>query len=258
MINHTFVICAYKESPYLEACIRSLKAQKHKSAIMIYTSTPNALISGLAEKYDLPLVIGDGKGIGSDWNQALKQITTEYATIAHQDDVYFSSYSEEILAAMEKQPQSIIGFSDYVEIVGGSVIPQNINLKIKKILLQPIRMAKNSRLFRRLSLSLGSAICCPAVTYHWSRLKDFEFDPDWKVDLDWEAWERLSRQTGAFCYVPEKLMGHRIHEASETTNCIENNVRTQEDLKMLERFWPKKIARLIMRFYVKSQKTNQV
>ena len=24
---HTFAICAYKESPYLEACIRSLKGQ---------------------------------------------------------------------------------------------------------------------------------------------------------------------------------------------------------------------------------------
>ena len=30
-IKHTFVICAYKESPYLEECIKSLKHQKTKS-----------------------------------------------------------------------------------------------------------------------------------------------------------------------------------------------------------------------------------
>lgn len=39
--KHTFVICAYKESPYLEACIRSLKKQTVASAICLATSTPS-------------------------------------------------------------------------------------------------------------------------------------------------------------------------------------------------------------------------
>ena len=46
---HTFVICAYKESPYLEECIKSLKKQTLKSEIIISTSTPNDLIKKLAE-----------------------------------------------------------------------------------------------------------------------------------------------------------------------------------------------------------------
>ena len=37
---HTFVICAYGESPYLEACIRSLLSQTEKSRILCATSTP--------------------------------------------------------------------------------------------------------------------------------------------------------------------------------------------------------------------------
>ena len=46
--NHTFVICAYKESPYLEECIQSLMNQRIKSNVIITTSTPNVYIERLA------------------------------------------------------------------------------------------------------------------------------------------------------------------------------------------------------------------
>ena len=42
--DHTFVICAYKESKYLKNCIRSLENQTVKSHILIATSTGNAYI----------------------------------------------------------------------------------------------------------------------------------------------------------------------------------------------------------------------
>ena len=38
-ITH-FAVCAYKESPYLESCIKSLVNQKVKSNIIVCTSTP--------------------------------------------------------------------------------------------------------------------------------------------------------------------------------------------------------------------------
>ena len=43
-MKHTFVICAYKESEFLEECILSLKKQSIKSEILIATSTPNKYI----------------------------------------------------------------------------------------------------------------------------------------------------------------------------------------------------------------------
>ena len=49
MNDHTFAICAYKESPYLEECIKSLKNQTIKSNILIATSTPNDYIKGIAD-----------------------------------------------------------------------------------------------------------------------------------------------------------------------------------------------------------------
>ena len=42
--NHTFAICAYKESPFLEECIQSLLGQTIPSTIIIVTSTDNAYI----------------------------------------------------------------------------------------------------------------------------------------------------------------------------------------------------------------------
>ena len=55
--NHTFVICAYKESRYLEDCIISLTQQTIESKIIISTSTPNTHIKKLAEKYKIELFV---------------------------------------------------------------------------------------------------------------------------------------------------------------------------------------------------------
>lgn len=60
--EHTFVICAYKESPFLEKCIKSLKKQTAESEIIMVTSTPNQHISGLSESYNLPLFVNEGQG----------------------------------------------------------------------------------------------------------------------------------------------------------------------------------------------------
>ena len=84
---HTFVICAYKESPYLDECIASLKNQSVKSEIIIVTHTPCDYISDMAAKYDLTLFVNEGEGgITQDWNFGLSKVKTRFATIAHQDD----------------------------------------------------------------------------------------------------------------------------------------------------------------------------
>ena len=53
--NHTFVICAYKKSEFLEDCIQSLMNQTVKTNIIISTSTPNSYINDMAEKYKIPV-----------------------------------------------------------------------------------------------------------------------------------------------------------------------------------------------------------
>ena len=53
-------------------------------------------------------------------------------------------------------------------------------------------------------------------------------------------------------------MGHRIHNESETTAAIGDNKRTKEEFEMFCKFWPKSIARIILKQYAKSQKFNQL
>lgn len=257
MFKHTFAVCAYKKSPFLEECIKSLLNQTVKSNIIIATSTPNDYINLIAEKYNLKVFVHDGGGIASDWNFALNCAGSRYCTLAHQDDVYLPNYWAACQKALERCGRPLIAFTDYREIAEGSVLPLNLNLKVKELLLFPLRLFGGSRFVRRRILSFGSAICCPSVTYNLEALRDFRFDPSMTVSLDWDAWERISRLRGSFCYLPRPLMWHRIHAFSETTHAIQDNRRSDEDLKMLRRFWGNIPAMMIFRFYSKSQRTNR-
>lgn len=260
-MKHTFAICAYKESKYLEECILSLKRQTGESEIIMATSTPNAYIKGLAEKYNIPLFINEGEGgITQDWNFALSHVTTKYATIAHQDDTYEPNYARTVVKEMEKSKRPLIAFTDYYEIRNGQQVYDTKMLKIKRIMLAPlkIKLFRNSKFVRRRSLSLGDAICCPSVCMCLDNVERPIFHNKYRSCEDWEAWEKISRLKGAFVYVAKPLMSHRIHEESATTAIIKDNARVQENYEMYCKFWPGFIAKIINRAYTKSEKSNEL
>ncbi len=254
--KHTFVLCAYGESPYLEECIASLCAQSEGSRILLSTATPNALISSLAEKYALPLFINEGeKGISADWNFGVSHAETPFVTIAHQDDVYEPTYAERILSAMEKK-NTLLAFTDYFEIREKERVYQNKLLSVKRKMNALLGAFPSSRFVRRRVLSLGNSLCCPAVTYRTDLFKNFSFDAKYRFVCDWDAWERLSRLKGAFRYIKEPLMGHRIHESSATTEITNSSLRAEEEKEMFSRFHPAFIVKLLMRSYAKSADSN--
>ena len=260
-MEHSFVICAYKESPYLEDCILSLKGQIVQSEILMVTSTPNKHISALAEKYQIPLFINEGEsGITQDWNFGYSKAQTKYITIAHQDDVYCAAYTQQILEKLHNEPEALIAFTDYGELRNGKEVRTNTNLKIKRVLLAPLRMKmfQKNNVVKHFVLSLGNPICCPSVTFHRELLPDQVFVNHFRSNEDWEAWEKIARREGAFVFVPEILMYHRIHEGSETTAIIGDNSRSAEDLEMFRKFWPDPIAGLLTKIYSKSEKSNRL
>ena len=254
--QHTWVICAYGESEYLEACIKSLKKQTLPSRIICYSSTPLQSIQELCKHYEIPFYTKEGGGIGKDWNNALSFVETNYATIAHQDDYYEPEYTEKVMDKLEKDSHALIGYSDYFEEKDGLRVPANTNLKIKTVMLKLMNLFPASHFWRNRVLAFGNPICCPAVTYNLANLKDFYFDEKMRVSLDWYAWYRISAYQGRFVYVADKLMCHRIHQESETSKTIADNTRSQEDLYMYELFWPKWVSKLLMSQYVKSQNSN--
>lgn len=258
---HTFAVCAYKESPYLEACIRSLLDQTVPSDILIATSTPNAFISEIADRYQIPLYVNEGEGgITQDWNFAYTRTRSKYVTIAHQDDVYEPDYLAHALEKLEASDRPLIFFSDYFEIRNGERTYQNRLLQIKRLMLLPIRLpgAERSKWIRRRILSFGSPICCPSVTFAKENLPYVVFRHGFRACEDWEAWEMISRLRGDFLYSPEPLMGHRIHEESETSAIIGDHMRTEEEYTMYRKFWPAPIAGLLNREYAKAQSSNHL
>lgn len=257
---HSFVICAYKESQYLEECILSLKNQSVISNIIMETSTPNEHIKALAEKYEIPLYINPHGGITQDWNFGLSKVETKYATIAHQDDVYESTYAEEILDAFEEAKRPLIAFSDYGELREGKRISDTQMLNIKRLMLSPLRIKafKGSKFIRRRILSLGDPISCPAVSFNLEILERPIFKDGFRSCEDWEAWEMISRLDGEFLFVPEVLMYHRIHEESATTAIIQDNARVEENYIMYRKFWPAPIARLLNGTYTKAEDSNKL
>ncbi len=257
--NHTFVVCAYKESPYLEACIQSLVLQTVKSNIEIYTSTPNEYIFNIGKKYHVPVYINEkaGGGIQADWNYAYNHAKTDYVTVAHQDDIYDKNYVKAFLHCSKKYDDWTIFFTDYTPIKHGHSDKRDANSIIRRMLRMPVKNRKKAdKKWRKKSiLCLGNAIVCPLVTYNKKLLGDTVFTSDYGFNLDWDTFLKLAERPGRFLYMDMVLGHYRVHNEATSKDFIVNHNREIEDRSMFEKFWPKWIVNVIMLFYRYAYKT---
>lgn len=253
--SHTFAVLAYKQSPYLEECITSLKAQTVASRIIIATSTPSTFITALSERYGIPVVANErSEGIAADWSFAYNSCESDYVTLAHQDDVYASGYTEECLAAARRNPDNLIVFTDSSELVDGRTRRHSSNLLVKKAISGFFYLGRerlDGPFFKKRLLSFGNPISCPTVMFHRQRIGQFEFARDLSYNLDWEAWIRLSQQEGGFVYVKKNLVSHRIHRDSTLVKGTADGNRKNEDALMFQRFWPSPIAIPLSFLYIR-------
>lgn len=250
--KHTFAICAYQESKYLEDCIKSLLNQTILTNYLIITSTPNKHIQSLAKKYKIPYYVRKGESdIQDDWNFAYNQSETELVTIAHQDDLYEPDYVKYILSNYDKK--ILMYNTDYVPYKNG-VGTSDSNSKIKRILkvFTKSKFFARFKFFKVISLAFGNSINCPSVTYNKKLLGDSVFTSKLKFCLDWDTFLKIARKKGISLYIPRKLVKYRIHDAATTKKFILDNKRQEEDLAMFRKIWPNWIAKLIMKFYTKS------
>lgn len=256
---HTFAICAYKESPYLEECVASLAGQTVRSNMFISTSTDNAYIRGIANKYQLPVYINEGKGDMQDnWNFAYSKAETPFVTVCHQDDYYMPEFAKYTLAAIEKIPRIIMLHTNYYDVVDGKTLPANMNKKIKTFLnfLVRFQFFAKHRFFRKLALSFGNSICCPSVTYNREIAGPAPFHSELAMAVDWDLFYTLADKKGTFVYHKQPLTVKRLHRESGTNETIQNGARYRDDVTMFSRIWPKPIASVIVRLYKKSYEVN--
>jgi GT2 family glycosyltransferase len=253
MGEHTFVILAYKESEFLKPCIESLKAQSEPSTIILSTSTPSPFLEEICRDYSIPMRINEGEsGIAGDWNFAYQLASTKYVTLAHQDDIYEPTYTEELLACARERHDTLFVFCDSYEIIRGRRTDVTPNLFVKRVLRTISFLHQRhvlSTFRKRLLFALGNPIPCPSVMFNASFVREFRFLNDYSINLDWDAWYRMTSLSGSIACVPRNLLGHRLHAQSETTAGIGDSRRLNEDRDMFARIWPALVARFLARVY---------
>jgi hypothetical protein len=259
---HTFVIPAYLATPSLGALIDSLGAQVGtRSEILLATSTPSAELDALAKRYMLPLRINPQHvDIASDWNFALSLATTEFVTLAHQDDLYGRDYCSRLSGELRAHSGALLAFCDYSEHSPGGERETNLNLHIKRALCRRAfgsRECITATRDKMRLLSLGNPICCPSVMFNRCALPDFRFPDGFLTNLDWMAWLELARRPGGFVYVREKLVSKGIHGGSETTATISSHARQREDRALFGALWPRPIAFTLASIYRLGYRANR-
>lgn len=257
--NHTFVVCAYKESAYLERCVRSLLRQTIQTNIIMVTSTPNEHIRAVARRHNILLLVREGESdICRDWNFACRAAKTDWVTVAHQDDCYHKRYVETLIRKRRENERASLFITDYLPIKHGKV-SVDANCILRKLLKWPLRIEFLGRLkgVRRMTLSFGNSICCPAVTYNLKMTGYPVFTSKLKYNLDWDTFLKYAGMDAPFLYVPEPLTYYRIHKASTSAKFIANDGREREDRIMFGRFWPEWFVKILMIFYKKAYKTYE-
>lgn len=253
----TIVICAYKECKYLEDSILSVLRQSVKSNVVISTSTPNEFISGLAEKYSLPIWVNDDGGHAKDYNFAINKTETAICIMAHQDDLIHEDFVKLSLEGINSAKRPIIAFTNYKEMHDEKLDERDSKMVlIKRLMLIPMcnKWFRGTKMGKWLCLCMGDPITHPSVTYVKSEMPEDCFREQYKSAMDWDLWQRLSKQDGEFVYIKDILFYHRMHEETATAKLIEKtNRRYEEDLEILCRFWPKWFAKFIMIFYSKAE-----
>ena len=253
--SHSFAVCAYGDSPYLEDCLRSLRRQTLSSELLICTSTPSDHIALLAEKYAARLCVRDGvPGIGADWNFAFSRASGMFVTLAHQDDVYGRHYTERLRAAAERWEDLVLFTTQSATLKNGKIQRAGAPELVKLLLRMPLRLEglADRTALKRLVLRLGNPVICPSCAYRKSLCGAAPFSERHKFILDWEFLYELAARGGRWICEERPLLLYRVHADAATAVCIGDHVREQEEAEMFRRLWPAAVADGILHYYRRS------
>lgn len=250
--QHSFVVLAYKDSPFLGDCLRSLRAQTAAPNILIATSTPSPYIEAQAREHGVEVLVNPRReGIAGDWNFALEATRSRWVTLAHQDDVYYPRFLERTLELFDRSRAGPLCFTGYAE-VDDDGRPTSSKISKVKHLIQLLALGSEEPirgLRLRAMLAFGNTLPCSSVTYDRQRLGPFAFSQDFASNLDWDAWLRLAARGEVFLHTHERLIGRRHNPLTETSQLIKDGRRKAEDVMMFRRIWPRPVGDLIAQIY---------
>ena len=184
--DHSFVVLAYGESPFLAGCLDSLRAQTVPSRIVIATSTPSEFIASVAAACGCEVVINPARtDIAGDWNFALTATDARLVTLAHQDDTYDPAFTDRTLKAFA-DGERVVCFTGYQEIDDAGRSKRS-KISVIKHLIDAVILGQRVAVsgFRlRAYLSFGNPLPCSSVTFNTSQLAKFRFSPASNLERD--------------------------------------------------------------------------
>lgn len=265
-IIHTFAVCAYKDSPYLEECLRSVTSQTVKSEVICCTSTPSSYIRELTARYQVPLYVRDGaSNIREDWMFAYGKAQGRFCHDRPSGRPIPQRLCRKAFKAWKKYPDLLLFASDYLTIrmteKEGEMkaIPEPFNMVwlVKKILRLPQRfhfLADRTWIKPEQCLvwQFASAVR-PARTIK-NRLGTICSHSEYDFALDWDNLYELAGKKGRFICSEKPLIAYRVHAAATTKACIEDNRRPADEMAMFRKMWPDWMVKILMHFYRKAYK----
>lgn len=249
---HSFAVCAYGDSPYLERCLQSLRAQSMASEYLLCTATPSRCLESLAKQYGFRLCVREGKaGIGADWNYAMDTARGQFVTLAHQDDIYGKHYTETLLRCAARWPDMELFMTRSLTLKHHGVQKDGASERIKRLLRAPLRVHALSHLplWKKAVLRLGNPVICPSCAYRKDSCASLRFSEEKRFVLDWDYLYRLAEHGGRWICMEKPLLLYRVHPGAATAHCMEEHVREQEEYEMFCRMWPKQVASMILHVY---------
>jgi hypothetical protein len=246
--DHTFVVMAYGDSPFLPHCLASIAVQSRRSQAAITTSTPSDYIRGAGKRAGVSVIVNPERaGIAADWNFALRAADARQVTLAHQDDVYLPAFLARSLDLLEASENAVLAFTGYDEIDDHGARRRSPISFAKHALEGAILGSAQAPTPKRLKsfLSLGNPLPCSSVTFDRERLGDFAFSDAFRSNLDWDAWLRLLDGGARFVRTRERLVGRRHNQLTATATLTREGVRRAEDKAIFRRLWPRPLADLI-------------
>ncbi len=250
--DHCFVALAYGDSPFLAGCLEHLRAQTRPSRIVVSTSTPSPFVRRIAADAGVRLFVNpERRGIGADWNFALRISGARHVTLAHQDDIYYAQFLERTLDLFARRPEGEVAFTGAREIADDGVVRWSKVSRVKDLIRRGTigRTETVAGLRGRAFLAFGNPLPCSAVTFDIARLHGFRFSERMASNLDWEAWWRLLQERRTFLHCAEPLIGRRYNDLTETARLKKAGRRRLEDVEMFRAIWPPSVGDAIARLY---------
>jgi len=231
----SFAIPYYENEALLTKAIESVLSQTSSNWRLLisldleFSDTFKKYLNNLND-IRISVVSNEVQGICQNWNNCLRQVTTEYLTILHSDDELEPDYVATMESLIERYPENVLYFCG-AQIIDSDSQPLFSFADSIKGLLAPkgniIRLNGDRGLS---SLLKGCYIMCPTICYRSEVIKKYAFRDKWQMVLDLDLYSRLLFDGHSFIGIRDKAYRYRRHGNNQTLKLTNNFKRFDEEI----------------------------